>query len=343
MKKTKKVLIAALLIALISIGIFRLAEQRALILEVKPVAKATLTPANAVVSGSTVKPAGIDAMRNAIASERSRESKMWQQWIATPIQFFGKVVDEKTNPVSDATVKISFVDSFGFGTENTKATTTTDENGEFVASGHGLAVVIMTSKNGYYKQKASDGTFGYVQGGQYDPHSNLLHPAIFILRKAGKTEPLLMTSLGGKLNKDGNPLYVDLRSGKQDSHGDLRIECWTSDQGLAQNSSGHFDWRCSISVVGGEIAERTDVFDFQAPADGYQKSIEINMPKSLGKLWRSSIAKEYFVKLSNGTFSRIRFMMNAGGEQTFALIVYLNPQVGSHNLEFDPTNTLKTQ
>ena len=286
---------------------------------------------------SPSKKASKDVTGQVISAEREREKKMWDLWLATPILFYGKVVDEKNNPISDATALIFFVDTLGTGNDHTKITKKTDSAGAFVADGHGLAVVVMVLKEGYYKQKTSDGTFGYVQGGNFAPHTDPSNPAIFILRKMGQTESLIATSLGGRLNKNGTPLNVDLQAAKKvsDGQGDLKIECWTNDTSVKVNSNESFDWRCRISVSAGGLVERKGEFDFEAPEAGYQPFVEINMPKSTGRDWRNSLTKEYFLKLANGTYARIQFMMNAGGEQTFYLTGYLNPKLGSRNLEYN--------
>jgi hypothetical protein len=157
-----------------------------------------------------------------------------------------------------------------------------------------------------------------------------------VLRKIGKIEPLIVKGIGGSLAKNGTPTEIDLRSGQKvpAGQGDISIECWTNDQGIGPNSNDHFDWRCRVSVDGGGLVDRTGEFDFEAPDSGYSQSAEVDMPKTAGEKWRSSLSEEYFVHLRDGTYARVRFMMNAGGEQTFALTSYLNPQSGSRNLEY---------
>jgi hypothetical protein len=268
-----------------------------------------------------------------ISDERQREKGMWQSWVATPILFYGKVVDDKGNPISDADVLISFGDALGAG-EDTKIEKKTDSSGLFVADGHGIAVVLTVAKKGYYTQDASGGTFGYIKGGNFAPHADPSNPAIFILRKMGQTERLIATSIGGRLNKDGTPFYLSLQTAKKvnDGQGDLKIQCWTDDGNVKINTNESFDWRCRISVNGGLIERRGD-FDFQVPEVGYRPSIEFNMPKAAGDNWRDSITGDYFVKLENGMYGRIQLTVNAGGAQIFYINGYLNPKRGSRNLE----------
>jgi len=331
-------LLLCIVIALGALYLYIQAKPKSNPVNVTP--KAVASSASAVpassASPSRQTPKGIT--NQLISAEREREAKMWQSWVATPILFYGKVVDEKGNSIPDATVLVSFGDALGTG-EDSKVTEKTDSSGLFVANGHGIAIVIMVSKEGYYKQRTSDGTFGYVQGSNFAPHTDPSDPAIFKLRKMGQVDSLIVTSIGGKIGKDGTPFKVDLKSAKKvdTGEGDLKIQCWTNDAGVQVNSNELFDWRCRISVDGGGLIERRGEFDFEAPETGYRPFVEIDMPKTLGNSWRDSITKDLFFRLANGTYGRIQVMLNAGGEQTFYLNGYLNPKLGSRNLEFGPT------
>jgi hypothetical protein len=57
--------------------------------------------------------------------------------------------------------------------------------------------------------------------------------------------------------------------------------------------------------------------------------------------WQPQVQREYFVKLNDGRFARIQLKMIAQGNHFFRLESYLNPS-GSRNLEFDPSNVVKS-
>jgi hypothetical protein len=178
-----------------------------------------------------------------------------------------------------------------------------------------------------------------MQGGDLmPPHPDESAPAIFVLRKMGETEALIVQNRNVKISKTGTPVSMDLRTGS--TYGayspDIQVQAWTQDQGIAPGTYKHYDWRCVITVPGGGLQTRTGAdFDFQAPADGYRPTDEIDMP-STANPWSSRLSREYFVKLANGEYARMSLTMHAGGDHFFSLTSYLNPTPGHRNLEFNP-------
>ena len=152
---------------------------------------------------------------------------VWGSFI--PILFFGKVVDTDGNPVRYAQVNASFC-AFPFGT-NIPDNTTSDSQGNFWVLGHGMAVVITTSKEGYYSlEQKSDGTFAYYapasSTGKSQWHATLSNAAIFTLRKMGETEPLINIHRYIKIQRDGTPMQMNLTTGKtyQVTDGDILVK-----------------------------------------------------------------------------------------------------------------------
>lgn len=283
----------------------------------------TLTAAISMLGRSALSPS---------PSVADQQRTVWDLWLATPIAFYGKVVDEKGSPVAGANIDVSFTDHLMDG--NTEEQLTTDDSGLFYAKGHGLGIDVMASKPGYYHLNASDGSFAYVrEAGHFDPHNNPDSPAILVLRKAGKVEPLVVQGIGGWLEKDGTEVDIDLRTGQHTppGRGDIKLELWSDHRG--EDSEYPFNWRFRITASGPGFVERTGEFDFVAPTSGYRQSIEIDMAKSLGSKWASSITKDYFVKLADGTYARLHLNVGATEGCTFAGVAYINPQVGSRNLE----------
>jgi hypothetical protein len=273
--------------------------------------------------------------RPASQIEAEREKQIWNLGLVTPIQFYGKVVDEAGNGVSDAEVQISFNDHLGAG--NSKSQAFTDANGLFSASGHGLGLAVSVSKEGYYHLPQSNGSFGYAKGaGGQTPHSNPNDPALFVLRKMRNPVSLIhIADKDTKLPKNGAPIELSLTTGKlaPTGQGDIEVEAWIIDGDSNANSNRPYDWRCRISVPGGGLIQRTGQFDFEAPETGYQPADEIEMPATLGAAWRSQASRDYFVKLASGQFARVEFTMTAGGQHFFTITSYLNPTVGDRNLE----------
>jgi hypothetical protein len=287
------------------------------------------TPPSAPVS-----PAEIQAMKQ---QQVAHEKQVWDLLLATPINFYGKVVDEKNNPIAGANVEASFADTMWTG--HTKRQVTTDANGLFHVDGHGLGVVVTASKEGYYQLKESGGSFAYSKAaGSPDTHTQPNNPAIFVLRKMGQTEPLVKFESDFRISSNGASVPVDLATGRTASgNQSITVEAWISPRPQDLNSNQPYDWRCRVSVPDGGLIERKEGFNFEAPESGYQPADEINAPASLGPKWRSQITKHYFVKLGSGNYARVEFTMTAGGERFFTIQSYLNPKLGSRNLEFDPS------
>jgi hypothetical protein len=296
-----------------------------------------------VVTNSTPASAPTaEQMRAAHEAEVNREKGMWTLLFATPITFYGKVIDEKKNPVAGAYAKIE-TDDFSMG-PGKKYERITDLDGLFSISGvHGLGLTIAVSKDGYYIIPESYGNFGYAPGtGQSPPHTDPNDPAIFVLRKRGITEPLIVQNKSIPLDKIGTPIPMDLRTGR--AYGlpnpDIQVQAWTQDQNIVPGSAKPYDWKCIITVPGGGIQPRTgDEFNFTAPTDGYQPSDEITMAAS-DPHWMSNQSREYFLKLANGTYARISFVMGAGGNNGCDITSYLNPTAGHTNLEYDPNQSV---
>jgi hypothetical protein len=300
------------------------------------------------VTGAEKATAGVisseDAAKALVQQESVREGKVWDALFLTPIGFYGKVVDEKGTPIPGANVSLSFDDTLA--ETKSKQSAFTDDAGLFSASGHGLAIVVQVSKNGYYRLKKSDGVFGYSQAaGRVDAHPDSSNPAIFVLRKMGSSVPLIHLKRFFRISENGDPVEVSLYTGKTVSNGlsDLKVEVWANVEGQKVNSNQPYDWHCRLSVPGGGLSQRAGEFDFEAPSDGYINSDEISMPVSAGAIWRSKATREYFLHLGDDRYARVQIQVIAGGDHFFAIDSFLNPNSGDHNLEFDPAKEVSPQ
>jgi len=253
----------------------------------------------------------------------------------TPIAFYGKVIDEKGNPVAGATATMSVVDRPI--TDGAKYAKITDGDGLFSLGGvHGAAVSVDVAKGGYYSTAQSRGMirFGKFRSNSDPQIPTPGSPTVFVLRKMGETVPLIhVTERSVRVSKNGSPIMVNLGTGLTNGQGDLRVEAWTSNEGLDPNLDQSYEWRCRLTVPGGGLVERNDHFGFEAPTEGYQEAVELTPP---AEKWTSHAERQYFVKLSDNRYARITFEMRTGGEHFFVIESYLNPKPGSRNLEYDP-------
>ncbi len=255
----------------------------------------------------------------------------------TPIVFYGKVIDENTNSVAGAHVDFDCNDTSPSGTSFYH--TETDSSGLFsIRDIRGKLLGVTVSKAGYYTPRQKNFEYGDRYARFFADAAN---PLVFRLKKKGAAEPLVhvQAPMGGpkgfQVAKDGTAVEVSLATGKvvPPGQGDLRVQCWTDDQGTSRGKK--YDWKCQITVPNGGIVQYDEEFPFQAPLAGYQPSSEIDVPANLETGWSRSAKRNYFLKLANGNYARMNFEMVAGGDHFFQLESFLNPS-GASNLEFDP-------
>jgi hypothetical protein len=74
----------------------------------------------------------------------------------------------------------------------------------------------------------------------------------------------------------------------------------------------------------------------KAPEGGYVSSDMIEMPASLPRdQWSSSAERSYFIRFDDLTFARANLRMISGGDHFVVWESFLNPKLGSRNLEYD--------
>jgi hypothetical protein len=288
--------------------------------------------------GQAIGPMSMQAAHDA---QVKREEDMIHALMQTPITFCGKVVDEKGSPIAGAKATLYPADNDNTSGPGSKYERTSDGNGLFSITGiHGLGLAVDVSKEGYYQLHQSRGNFGYATGtGEMPPHRDSNNPAIFVLRKMGETEALIVAKKEVSLARDGTPGHMDFQTGNtgQGTGGDIQVAVWSTD---TPGTRQRYDWRCEITVPGGGLIRRSEGFNFEAPADGYQSEETIDMPASTPN-WSDLFNQEYFVQLPSGQYARIEFRLAAGGYNFFNITSYLNPTPGDRNLEYDPAKAIK--
>lgn len=348
MNSKRKLVAAVLLLSVFSLALF---------FWLKPVRTTAVAPTPAVQAPMKTLPDGRPAPVDPNAAMRGAKENFGPDTNAMlafaaammkPFELVGQVVDQNGEPVAAAAVDWGANNNPDPNASGTRGTTTTDSSGMFIVRSHGLDVYARASKEGYAtfysdnrkKVRGSDG--GYKNGGFLGntdlPMGNKNAPAILVLRKMGETVPLIhIAERSVQTPKNGSPVGVDLETGQTSSQGDLKVQCWTNDQ--TENAQGHYDWRCHLTVTGGGLIERNDNTVFEAPATGYQESVELTPSP---EKWASKIERQYFVKLSDGRYAWINFRMRTGGEHFFVIESSLNPTPGDRNLEFDPAKVVKS-
>lgn len=275
--------------------------------------------------------AAVPAATGEVANARYQQMlALWQ----TPIEFYGKVIDENSNPVAGASIQFTWSEAPTNGSDRSW-TTASDADGLFsLQDKRGPSLDVSVSKAGYYSSRQDKTGFSY---GPLAPEAfspSMLNPVIFHLRKKGAGEKLIEVKQNYGVARDGTPLGIDLTTGKAvaGGSGNLVVQCWTDDAG--KSSGQKYDWHCLVSVPGGGLVLSSGEFDFSAPDEGYAPSTEIKMPADRTD-WRNDVELKFFYRLADGRYGRMTFAMIAGGQHFCMVDSFLNP-TGTRNLENDP-------
>jgi len=247
----------------------------------------------------------------------------------TPINFFGRVVDENEQPVPSAKVELSWTNLSQAG--SSQAQITTDARGFFsLLNQTGRHLEVRVSKDGYYTPKRQQISFDYAAFWEADYHvPDPNNPVLFHIRKKNQGEALRNGEVRPTMPADGTPVRFDLlNGGKPSPDGQLEIAAITNTEKYPPRI---FNWRATILVPGGGLIEHNAEFPFEAPEDGYQPSVGFDMPTNAPD-WKPLIEKSYFIEFgSPPRYGRIQVQIN-GGSQKASVRYWVNPS-GSRNLE----------
>lgn len=257
-------------------------------------------------------------------------SFLLDKWQA-PIDFYGKVIDQNSNPVNMANIHFQWNE---FPTEDgmRNADIRSDTQGLFSLEGAiGLTLKVSVGKNGYYSSSMNNNfyTYGSLGGAKFFPDSQ--NPVVFHLRKKGRGESLITLKRNYRIPRDGTPTAINLSSGASSTsdNGDFVVQCWTKDAG--KHSGKKYDWHCVMTIPGGGAITNDDEFAFEAPETGYKPSLEISMPADRPD-WRNDVDLKFYYLLANGCYGRMTFSMIAGGQHFCMIDSVFNPS-GSRDLE----------
>lgn len=266
---------------------------------------------------------------------REESVKNTRKQFRTPIVFFGKVIDEKNQPVVGAKVKYSAnsIDPTLTQEVHYEGEVYSDAAGKFKIDGiMGVALGLNeVTHPGYYASTKNKDGAGYAMG--RDPQVPDTEGKAWVFRMYKKKNPVALLSGSGGIKVPVNGTSGAIRLGSKDQ---LQVEAWASPP--PKYTGKPFDWRVRLSVPGGGIVESTEEFNFEAPHSGYQPSIEIDMPS--GKQgWSESVRKTYILKLG-ATYARMSTYVNSGQQVFVSVNYFINPN-GDRNLEYDPHKAIK--
>jgi hypothetical protein len=184
-----------------------------------------------------------------------------------PITFYGKVVDQNNQPVSDVKVRLEV--RVGYFTSPTTGKERwdpvfleTDTNGNFVLDSVKGGFVQFTSieKEGYKLLPAQ-----VKAGFMYYPrqfHADPTNPVVFKMWKKQGAEPLVGSVWHGNVPCDGTVMTFDLLTGKRVKDGNLQIACTRVPLNIIPRENKRYDYSLQIAVLGGSIQPTEDDFTY---------------------------------------------------------------------------------
>lgn len=267
----------------------------------------------------------------------------------TPIEFYGKVVDQNGEPVGGASVKIlPFDQPFGERESKSKMSLTSNADGTFFVKGiKGLAMGVEIRKEGYLvmpdyglERPASSRRIEYgLDGSGGTQFKDPNHPTLFTLHRLGQLEPLVyMAEERWHLPADGKPRSIALDSEKGVGPHQIEFRFDTDWAKIPKDSDalfGIFDWKLEMRIPGGGFVRNKSDYAFDAPESGYEESIRFDHPKD-NPNWKKTDSGRYFVKFPDGTYGRIRFGIDGISDSSPLMMTsWMNLKPGSRNLASD--------
>jgi hypothetical protein len=276
--------------------------------------------------------------REQVAAEVKRRDAMDSKWEwKTPIQFYGRAMDEAGKPVPSANVHFQWTDLSAQGT--TEADMTTDSRGLFALDNvQGKRLLVRVTKAGYYSSDARNRlSFEFANPFEeiyYQP--NAAEPVLFHLRKQIPAANLVVKSVEIVLPGDGTSTKVRLETGQMQMGGELQVQAlkpWPP-----RPMSPPYAWKVIFTIKGGGFVEAPDEFAFEAPDTAYSEPYTIDMSTRLGSAWKVSAEKTlYFAYGEPRRYGRLT--LRTDGNSRYIFVNYVINPSGSRNLE--DTNSLK--
>jgi hypothetical protein len=258
-----------------------------------------------------------------------------KELLQTPIDFYGKVIDENSNPVSGVNIGFRWDDLTADDATRT-TTATSDAEGLFSLHGkRGATLTVSVSKTGYYVSPKDADSFYFAFAPNNTVYSaDSQNPVVFHLRKKGQGVELVTSNNGMQSNLavlvpiNGDAVRVDLLQQKAGGAGDLEISQIKPDRAHLQQAT---NWSFHMSIPAGGFIEEDDPFPFTAPETGYQTTVDLNFMKGEAD-WATQISKTYYIAFGQPQkYGWLRIEANIA-QQTVFLTYAINP-TGSQNLE----------
>ena len=263
------------------------------------------------------------------AMEKADESWQWKM----PIEFYGKVIDQFSQPVAGAEVEYGWTTVIG-PIPDPKKTMLADTDGRFAITGiQGKRLWIGVDKQGYLYSTNSVASFEYAsfyENNFYVPDPN--NPVLFHLHKLMGAEPMYQFEMDNGIAFDGPPVVLDVATGKVVASGDFAFSLKLD--GRAEKEPDYTLHLQALNNAG--LILTNERFPFNAPENGYQTEMAIHQ-KATDANYNSRQTFHFYAKTRNGKYGVVWFEVNVpriGDMASCNATIRYNPS-GSRNLEFD--------
>lgn len=252
----------------------------------------------------------------------------------TPLLYYGKVVDENSQPIPGVQVSYagnSINESLTEEVRN-EGVVITDDHGIFKIDGiFGIGLMFQLYHPDFYPYPDNPTGFDVRSpprnGVIPDSESNA---QVFRMHRKGRSVALIYRYGGFHAPCDGSIAIFPLRGRvRSEILGQLRIQGWINNG--AQGAP--FSWKLRLSLPEGGIVEKTNYFDFVAPDSGYSESVDVEVSHS------ESVRKEYFLRVPGG-YLRFKLRVIMGDDMFVFGEYFFNPDQ-SRNLELDPNQVIQ--
>jgi hypothetical protein len=285
-------------------------------------------------------PNGLRPIKNIVDPKVGEIEKVWAFQNAQNQDFYGQVIDQNGQPVVNAQVagNMAWIQGVDVGEKTKTYTTETDSNGEFQLTGiSGWNLGVVPHKAGYEFAIISS-TLKLPHGGKTSPSSR----AILTMWKLQGAQPIIMARIHAYIPCDGTPTLFDLATGKRvASGGSLTVRLSRDPVDIVRGKP--FNWQLTLEIAGGGLQEIADLYPNEAPVDGYQQTITVNMPVGTTN-WSPDLQKGYyFITGNRQEFGRINVDLTGDFQPpptSFDADIWFNSS-GSRDLESDPAQAIK--
>ncbi len=262
---------------------------------------------NALTTNSTIQTISSPSMNPAPTVNDRQKTNAILQYMESQnklIDFYGQVVDQDGNPISDVKIKVKvrhwdvkFPAPFGDEVNMIPVEKVTDLGGRFEIHDVTGDVFDIESiqKNGYALSPKTPNGFGPSTG-------NFQNPVIIRMWRLGEPQQLIshhLTRIG--IPVDGQPIQFELFNGKKVSLGGQLIVRLKRDPQILPPGNARYDWSLELEIPHGGLAVNNDEFMYQAPKSGYHETFQFDMPQD-AKNWTTALNQQFYIQLENGKY-----------------------------------------